>query len=158
MTLKVTETKRWPPKHFGELGRRLQADGFDVVLIGARGDTEACTGVERIAFGCANLCGATSLGQLAALVQGAALVVANDSGPMHLAAALSRPVVAIFGPTDPLWVGPYGQSAAVIAAGVSCAPCYLRRMSQCPHAHVCLEGLKVTEVARHCATAPRAMA
>jgi ADP-heptose:LPS heptosyltransferase len=58
---------------------------------------------------------------------------------MHLAVAAGIPVVAVFGPTDPVRVGPYGQLKRVVMAGVPCSPCFLRRLSQCPHRHVCME-------------------
>jgi ADP-heptose:LPS heptosyltransferase len=58
---------------------------------------------------------------------------------MHLAVALDRPVVSIFGPTDPVWIGPYGRAGAVLQAGVPCSPCLLRQLSRCRHGHVCME-------------------
>jgi ADP-heptose:LPS heptosyltransferase len=64
--------------------------------------------------------------------------VTNDSGPMHLAVALDRPVVSIFGPSDSLWIGPYRRPDAVVSANVPCSPCYLRKLSQCPHEHACM--------------------
>ena len=88
--------------------------------------------------GAVDLSGQTSLTELAALIRHAAVCVTNDWGSMHLTVALGRPVVSIFGPTDPLWVGPYDRPHAVVQAGVGCAPCYLRKLSCCPHDHACM--------------------
>ena len=85
-----------------------------------------------------NLAGRTSLPELAALLRSCAVCVTNDSGPMHLAVALDRPVVSIFGPSDSLWIGPYRRPDAVVSANVPCSPCYLRKLSQCPHEHACM--------------------
>ena len=60
---------------------------------------------------------------------------------MHLAVALGRPVVGIFGPTDPLWAGPYRQPESVVRTELPCAPCYLRRLRQCPNDHLCMESI-----------------
>jgi len=75
---------------------------------------------------------------LAALIQQSGLCVTNDSGSMHLTGALGRPVVSIFGPTNPVWVGPYGRPRAAIRAGAPCSPCYLRKLRDCQHDHVCM--------------------
>jgi ADP-heptose:LPS heptosyltransferase len=60
---------------------------------------------------------------------------------MHLAVALKRPVVSIFGPTDPIWIGPYGRPNAVLHADLQCSPCYLRRLKHCRHDHACMHGV-----------------
>jgi len=76
---------------------------------------------------------------LAALIQRAAVCVTNDSGSMHLTVALGRPVVSVFGPTDPVWIGPYSRPHAVVRSEVACSPCYLRRLRSCPHGHACMK-------------------
>jgi len=60
---------------------------------------------------------------------------------MHLAVALGVPVVSIFGPTDPLWIGPFGQPRQVVRSSVACAPCYLRALRSCPHDHACMRSV-----------------
>jgi ADP-heptose:LPS heptosyltransferase len=77
------------------------------------------------------LAGKTNLKELVALIAGAKAVVSNDSGPMHIAAALDKPVVALFGPTDPVKTGPYGwqknKNLKVLTSGASCSPCFRKK-------------------------------
>jgi ADP-heptose:LPS heptosyltransferase len=91
-----------------------------VVLTGSVADRPRC---ELIAQGCRNLAGGTDLFQLAELYSRCAVVITNDSGPMHLAAAVATPVVAIFGPTDPALTGPHGKQHVVLRSGIPCSPC-----------------------------------
>src|SRR6202041_2474232 len=100
-----------------------------------------CAEVAKLEPGVINLAGETTLSELAALIRRAAICVTNDSGPMHLAVALGRPVVSVFGPTDPIWIGPYGRADAVLRAGVPCSPCLLRQLSRCRYDHVCMENV-----------------
>jgi ADP-heptose:LPS heptosyltransferase len=65
---------------------------------------------------------------------------------MHMAAALGSPLVAIFGPTDPLWVGPYGKPESVVRADLPCSPCYLRRIRDCPFGHACMKQVTSAQV------------
>ena len=134
----VWETKHWLPANFAAVGRHFMQLGWDVVLAGAPRDREACAAVLRNCPGAVDLCGKTKLPDLAALVARAGLCVTNDSGPMHLAAALGTPLVAIFGPTDPVWVGPYGKPESVVRVGLECSPCYLRKLRECPYDHACM--------------------
>ena len=105
--------KNWPVKRFIELGKQLNAQ---IVLVGAPDDMEVCTTIENaLPEGAAtNLCGTTSLLELGGILQRADLVVTVDSGPMHMASAAGTPCLAIFGPTDPLRVGPYGEQHRVL--------------------------------------------
>jgi len=122
-------TKLWPEARFAALAGRLQAR-YDarVVLTGGSGDREA---VGRIAAGMArpalDLAGRTSLRALAALYRRARCVISTDTGPMHLAAAVGTPVVALFGPTAPWRTGPHGAGHQVVRAPAVCAPCFKRR-------------------------------
>jgi ADP-heptose:LPS heptosyltransferase len=74
------------------------------------------------------------------------ITVTNDSGSMHLAVALGRPVVSVFGPTNPTWVGPYRRPEAVVRADLPCSPCYFRKLSQCPYDHACMKQVSAEEV------------
>jgi ADP-heptose:LPS heptosyltransferase len=89
-----------------------------------------------------NVAGRTTLRQLVALLDGASLVVANDSGPMHIAAALGKPLVTPFGPTNPVRTGPYRRDDAVLRLDLPCSPCYSRT---CAH-QSCLQWLEVESV------------
>jgi lipopolysaccharide heptosyltransferase I len=145
----IWETKHWPPEGFAAVGRYLANTGRPVVLAGSAKERPRCREVARACPGAVDLCGQTSLTELAALLQGAALCVTNDSGSMHLAVALGRPVVSMFGPTDPVWIGPYGRPGAVVQApGLACAPCYLRKLSACRHGHACMSGVTADMVIR----------
>jgi len=112
-------TKLWGHDRFAELIRRLPS--ARVVLTGSAAERES---IDKIAQGRRNLAGQTDLFQLAELYRRCQVVIANDSGPMHLAAAVGTPVVAIFGPTDPALTGPYGGQHVVLRAGIPCSPCF----------------------------------
>ncbi len=140
------ETKHWPSERFAEVARRLLQKGWSVALIGSGRDHEACRRVAVAAPGAADLCGETTLSELAALTHRSAGCVTNDSGPMHLAVALNRPVVSVFGPTDALWIGPYRRPDAVLNAELPCAPCYLRELRRCPHDHACMREVSAEAV------------
>jgi ADP-heptose:LPS heptosyltransferase len=142
----VWETKHWSSAGFARIARYLMRKNIAVVLIGSNGERAVCWEVANMAPGAVNFAGATSLGELAALIRRATICVTNDSGPMHLAVALDRPVVSIFGPTDPLWIGPYQRPDAVVSAAVSCSPCYLRQLNRCPHGHACMRGISAGAV------------
>jgi heptosyltransferase-1 len=119
-------TKRWPAERFAELVKPLH-ERFGLRSIIAGGADAAA--LAKDIPGALNLAGTTNLLQLVALLEGAALVVANDSGPMHIAAALDRPLVTMFGPTNPIRTGPYGKMQSVVRNPIECSPCYSRKCS-----------------------------
>ena len=135
----IWETKHWGTDKFAEVARHFLQKGFAVALIGARRERAVCDEVARLAPGSVDVAGETTLTELAALIRRSAICVTNDSGPMHLAVALGRPVVSVFGPTDPIWIGPYRRADAVLRAGVPCSPCLLRQLSRCRNDHGCME-------------------
>jgi lipopolysaccharide heptosyltransferase I len=140
------ETKHWSAERFAEVARHFLARGWHVALIGAERERAVCAGVAASAPGAVDLCGQTTLTELAALVRRSGGCVTNDSGPMHLAVALDRPVVSIFGPTDALWIGPYGRPDAVLRTDLPCAPCYLRQLRHCRHDHACMREVTAAAV------------
>jgi heptosyltransferase-1 len=118
------ETKLWEDNKFAELGDRICRElGIDVILTGGEaGPLEKIKA--RMKTVAVNLGGRTTLRELASLYRNAALVITTDSGPMHIAAAVGTPVVALFGPTDPARTGPYGRGHRIIRSGLSCSPCF----------------------------------
>jgi heptosyltransferase-1 len=138
-------TKRWPVERFTGLVEPLRERlGLSAVVAGGPTETDLGAKIAAAAPGVIDLTGRTSLRQLVALLERAALVVANDSGPMHIAAALGRPLVTPFGPTNPVRTGPYGRMDCVIRLDIPCSPCYSRR---CSH-QSCLQWLGVEPVVR----------
>jgi lipopolysaccharide heptosyltransferase I len=152
----VWETKHWGAAKFAAVARHFMAQGFAAVLIGSRRERTVCEEVATAAPGAFNVAGETSITELAALIRRAALCVTNDSGPMHLAVALDRPVVSVFGPTDPIWIGPYRRPESALAATLACAPCYFRKLSKCAHGHACMVGISAEAVAERAESILRA--
>jgi lipopolysaccharide heptosyltransferase I len=121
------DNKRWPLEHFQDLVRRLPetADDLKFAIIGGKedcglGNAIAAANPER----CLDLTGRTSLPEMIEWLRLSELMITNDSGPMHVAAALGKPVLALFGPTDPASTGPYGQAENVIRmTSLPCVPC-----------------------------------
>jgi ADP-heptose:LPS heptosyltransferase len=121
-------TKRWPAASFAEVADRLQQEGSGaVVMIGGpeeRADVAAVSGMMKTPA--VDLTGATTVGLLPALLSKASLLITNDSGPMHVAAAVGIPVVALFGPTSAARTGPYGMGHVVLTGKIPCSPCFSR--------------------------------
>lgn len=122
-------TKRWPAERFAQLIDRLNEHyEVDIVLIGDENDKATARDiVECLNFPVTDLTGKTSLLQLADVLKGSKLFITNDSGPMHMASALGKPVVALFGPTDPGLTGPWGSQNRIIKSKVSCSPCFKKK-------------------------------
>jgi lipopolysaccharide heptosyltransferase I len=137
----IWETKRWGSDKFAQVARHFISRGYAVILVGSPRERVICEEVADLAPGAVDLAGMTTLSELAALTRGSAICITNDSGPMHLAVALDRSVISIFGPTDPIWIGPYGRADAVLQADLECSPCYLRRLKQCDHNHACMHNI-----------------
>ena len=140
------ETKEWRREGFAEVARHFLQKRYAVTLVGSERERAACEAVATLAPGAINLAGETTLPELAALLRRAAIAVTNDSGPMHLAVALDRPVMSIFGPTDPVWSGPYRRDGAVLRVDLPCSPCYLRELRRCNFGHACMQDVKASAV------------
>ena len=140
-------TKRWPASHFAELATRLPNEtGLAVVIAGGPDAADAARAIRQAAPDALNLTGRTAVRELVALLRRASLAITNDSGPMHIAAALGRPLVSTFGPTNPHRTGPYERGRSVVRLDVVCSPCYERA---CIH-QTCLAALPVEQVLRRC--------
>lgn len=144
--------KRWPPSYFAELARTLTAGGDPVWLLGGSKDAEIGADIMRLSGGaCVNLCGRTTLDQAVALLAAARLAITNDSGLMHVAAAVGTPLVAIYGSSTPAFTPPMSPRAAIAKLDIACSPCFERT---CPLGHFdCMMQLKPERVL---AQAPRA--
>ena len=137
--------KCWYPGRFGELGKRLCERSKATVLVFGREEEKPIAEeiIRHLGGGGIDLTGKTRLLHLAALLERCHLLVTNDTGTMHVAAAVGTPVVALFGSTDPVTTGPWGEGHVVVRKDVSCSPC-LKRI--CPTDHRCMELITVDEV------------
>ena len=138
------DTKLWPTERFAVLADRL-AEHFQTlpVFTGSLDDRAAVRNIlSGMKFPAVDLSGQTSLKTLAALYEKADIVISTDTGPMHLAAAVETPVVALFGPTAPWRTGPLGHIHQVIRSGIPCSPCFKR---QCPTT-ACMRQIDVDRV------------
>ena len=135
-------TKRWGPEKFAALGDRLRkVYGAEIVLAWGPGERAGVEKIHSMMKHPAYIPPPTTLAQLGALLKKCRLMVTNDSGPMHLAAAVGTPVVAIFGPTNPVLQGPVGEQHIVVRnEGLSCLGC---NYTECPIGHPCM--LELTE-------------
>lgn len=125
--------KRWPEAYYAELAQTLHQRGYAVWLLGSGKDKPVGDEIVRLSdHACRNLCGVTDLADAIALLACADVVVSNDSGLMHLAAALDRPMVAIFGSSSPQFTPPMSDAARVIQLDLDCIPCFKR---ECPLQH-----------------------
>lgn len=127
------ETKLWPENKFAQLADRLieQIDAR-IIFTGSPKDRLVIDEIISTMQGRAvNLAGETTLKMLAALYTKTDIVVSTDTGPMHMAAAIGTPVVALFGPTAPWRTGPYGSGHQIVRAELECAPCFKRRCDTC---------------------------
>lgn len=138
------QSKQWFPESLEKLIVRLITDKCRVVLVGGKEDKAMA---DRLASNLPSdrvisLAGQTDLLQLGIILETAKVLVTNDTGPMHLAAAIGTPVVAIFGPTDPELTGPYGEGHTVLTSSMACSPCFKK---DC-RSRECLSRISVDEV------------
>jgi lipopolysaccharide heptosyltransferase II len=143
--------KRWPVEYFAELVRHLahKHPNAAFAILGDKGDQLLGEIVSAGAPGrCLNLCGQTSLPEMVEWIRRGNLMVTNDSGPMHAAAALGKPLVALFGPTEPNRTGPYGQLNHVLRLDLPCSPC-LKPRCHFEKPDECLRALAAAQVLPH---------
>lgn len=145
--------KRWPARHFATLANALADQGYAVWLLGSPKDRAIGNQIvdhTDLARRPHNLCGATSLTQAIDLLAAAAFVVCNDSGLMHVAAALDRPLIALYGSSSPGFTPPLSVRAKIISQDLDCSPCFQRT---CPLGHLdCLNKLDPQRVLDACLT------
>ena len=143
--------KRWLPERFAEATERLcrtirasHEQQVHVVIFGAKGEEQLGQEIAaRLSSRSLVLSGATTIRELMAAVKRCAVLLTNDTGPMHIASAFQVPVVAIFGPTDWRTTAPFGSAHSIVREPVECAPCLLR---ECPIDHRCMTRVTVEQV------------
>ncbi|QWD70127.1 lipopolysaccharide heptosyltransferase II [Polynucleobacter sp. UB-Siik-W21] len=142
-------TKRWPTKHFAQLAKNILEEDANaqIILLGGKGDQEIAQNIQAetgLHSNIHNWCGSTSLDEAIALIGIAKAVVSNDSGLMHIAAALKTPQVAIFGSSDPAHTPPLSDKAKVLWLNLPCSPCHQKI---CPLGHLrCLNNILPQQV------------
>lgn len=118
------QTKEWPVEYYARLAAMITADGTAVVLAGGPDDMDKGSRIKELCPAAADLTGQTSLRELAALIKGCAVYISADTGPLHFAAALKKPLIAMYGPTKADRTGPYGSDkASVLLSPAACAGC-----------------------------------
>ena len=140
--------KRWPARYFGELARKFAGAGYAVWIAGSDKDAAIGEEIAQSSGGlCINLCGKTTLAEAIDLISCAAMVVSNDSGLMHIAAALDKPLIALFGSSSPAFTPPSNPRATIVRLALPCSPCFQR---ECPLGHFnCMLQLMPDQVWRH---------
>jgi heptosyltransferase-2 len=142
-----SRAKRWPAEAYAALADRFIDSGRQVLLIGSADEADVTREVtSRMKQQPVVLTGKTSLDQITSVLSLVDLVVTNDTGPAHMAAALGRPTLVIFGPTNPLTTRPFAPEAEILRHPPDCAPCMLR---DCPIDHRCMTAIDVNEVFEH---------
>ena len=138
-------SKQWPARHYAALASHYLAQNWQVWLVGSPKDAAICSQINAATSAqCLDLSGQTSLTEALDLMSLAALVVSNDSGLMHIAAALNRPLVAVYGSTDPGHTPPLSPNHAIARLNLECSPCFKR---ECPLQHTnCLTQLPAARV------------
>jgi heptosyltransferase-2 len=134
----IWETKHWTIDGFAGVAR-TSLTTVAVALAGTKRDQQRCRQIAAAAPGACDLSDKTTPAELAALIRRAEVAVTNDSGSMHVAASLGKPMVSVFGPTNPVHIGPYERPESVVRVDLPCSPCNYRRLSQCPFDHACMK-------------------
>ena len=142
-----SRAKRWPAEAYAALADRLIESRRRVLLIGSQEEADVSQDVmSRMRHEPVVLTGKTTLDQVTAVLATVDLIVTNDTGPAHIGAALDRPTIVIFGPTNPLTTRPFSPAAEILRHPPECAPCMLR---DCPIDHRCMTAITVDEVFEH---------
>ena len=142
------EAKRWPAEYYAEVAREALTQNWEVWLFGSDKDVPVTSQINALAGGkCLDLGGKTKLGEAIDLMSLTSAVVSNDSGLMHVAAALGKKLVSIFGSSDPYHTPPMSAQAAILYLNLECSPCFKR---ECPLGHLnCLKNINSQQVIRH---------
>lgn len=138
-------SKKWPSEHYAKVAQHYLQTGYQVWLLGSEKDRLDCQKINQLCGdSCQVLAGETSMPEAIDLMSNASLVVSNDSGLMHIAAALQKPLVAVYGSTDPAHTPPLSSNHAIARLDLDCSPCFKR---ECPLQHLnCLQQLMPQQI------------
>jgi heptosyltransferase-2 len=145
-------TKRWTFDGYVELGQKFLNVRDKLILVGTPAETELCKRMCEALPGSINLCGKTSVFELAQLLKTAKLLVCNDSGTMHVATTVGLPVVSIFGPTVPAQgYAPWSKNSRIVEVALECRPCGAHGHVECPiKTHACMKNITASRVFAIC--------
>ncbi len=152
--------KRWPERHYAAVAQERIAAGEQVWIFGSEKDAEVAESIrnalpESQRVSCHHLAGKTKLAEAIDLLSCASAVVSNDSGLMHIAAALNRPLVAVYGSSSPQFTPPLADAVEIVRLGLDCSPCFKR---ECPLVHLnCLNNLPPERVLAALSNLPQAV-
>ncbi len=137
--------KRWPIEYFAEVAQIKYQEGWQVWIFGSEKDQKVSESIsDQSGVVCINLAGKTTLAEAIDLLSQASYVITNDSGLMHVAAALDRPLTVLYGSSDPNFTPPLNEQAKIISLGLECSPCFQR---ECPFEHLnCLREIRPEKV------------
>ncbi|MCK4841544.1 MAG: lipopolysaccharide heptosyltransferase II [Methylococcales bacterium] len=140
--------KRWPVTHYAELAKQKLAEGWSVWIFGSDKDADIAEQINTLTnHACQDFSGKTTLAEAVDLMSLAEVVVSNDSGLMHVAAALGKKVIALYGSSDPGFTPPLSKDATIIDLNLDCSPCFKR---ECPLGHTrCLKDISPQQVLEH---------
>ncbi len=144
----VWPTKHWHRQGFIDVLKKLAEEGYAIQLIGTKDEIEVCQYIARHVTGAHNLAGRTTIAETIQLMSNATLLICNDSGAMHMAAAAGLPTVSIFGPTTlALGYRPWNDNAVVVQKSLSCRPCSAHGTKHCPlKTHACMRDISAADV------------
>ena len=139
------EAKRWPAPHYAQVAKAWLQAGWQVWLFGSQKDADVAAQINQLSdHGCVDLSGKTSITEAIDLLALADTVISNDSGLMHVAAALNKKLIALYGSSDPSFTPPLNTNAKIISLGLECSPCFKR---ECPLGHTrCLVDITPQQV------------
>lgn len=139
--------KCWPAEHYAEIANRKIAEGWGVAIFGSKKDQKTASEINSLTQNrCLDFSGKTTMGEAIDLMSLTTLVISNDSGLMHVAAALDKKLVALYGSSDPKFTPPLNEQSRVITLNLDCSPCFKR---ECPYGHYdCLKGITPSQVAK----------
>lgn len=138
-------SKRWPVEYYAQAANHFQKLGYQIWILGSNKDFTVAEQINQFSNHlCVNLCGKTSLAEAIDLMSLSACVITNDSGLMHIAAALDRPLVAVYGSTSPNFTPPLSEKASIVKDTIACSPCFER---ECPYKHhQCMKNIQPQKV------------